>query len=140
MRDRVRVMLSGMGLISSLGNTVGEMFDALVRNESAVKVFPEWRQYKGLNSYVAAPAKPYDEKAIPRTARRSMSRMSEMATLATHQALNQAGLAPLKGSPRTLLILGSTTGGPEAMEMYFRKLFERGGPEGQLSTAFFKVM
>ena len=68
--------------------------------------------------------------------------MSEMAFLATRQALDQAGLpqgADL-GSTRTLLVLGSTSGSPITMETYFRKLFEKGGPEGQLSTSFFKVM
>src|SRR6185436_18881362 len=34
----------------------------------------------------------------------------------------------------------STTGSPLTLETYFRKLFDRGGPEGQVSTSFFKVM
>jgi 3-oxoacyl-[acyl-carrier-protein] synthase II len=68
--------------------------------------------------------------------------MSEMAALATFQALDHAGLAigPKLNSPRTLLIMGSTSGSPFTLETYFRKLFERGGPEGQVSTSFFKVM
>ena len=36
--------------------------------------------------------------------------------------------------------MGSTSGSPATLELYFKKLFERGGPEGQLSTSFFKVM
>ncbi len=39
-----------------------------------------------------------------------------------------------------MLIMGSTSGSPWTLETYFRKLFEKNGPEGQLSTSFFKVM
>jgi 3-oxoacyl-[acyl-carrier-protein] synthase II len=68
--------------------------------------------------------------------------MSEMAVLATLQALEQANLSSDTelNSPRVLIIMGSTTGSPMILETYFKKLFERGGPEGQLSTTFFKVM
>jgi 3-oxoacyl-[acyl-carrier-protein] synthase II len=68
--------------------------------------------------------------------------MSEMACLATLQALNQAGITLIEheATPRTLLCLGSTTGSPINLEAYFKKFFERHGPEGQMGTSFFKVM
>lgn len=137
---RVKVAISGMGILSSLGNSADEMFDSLVENKSAIRHYPDWAKYKGLHTQLGAPVYPYDEKTIPRAARRSMSRMSEMAVLATKQALDQSRL-PLAGTnQRSCLIMGSTSGSPDTMETYFRKLFEKGGPEGQLSTSFFKVM
>lgn len=138
----MRVFVTGMGALSSLGNDVETMFSALKLGRSGVRSFPEWRQYKGLNCYLGAPVADYDIMKIPRTVRRSMSRMSEMAALATLQALGQADLkpGPSLNSPRVLLIMGSTTGSPNTLETYFRKLFEKNGPEGQLSTSFFKVM
>lgn len=138
----MRVFITGMGALSSLGNDPDTMFNALKQGASGVRAYPEWRQYNGLNSYLGAPVADYDIMKIPRTVRRSMSRMSEMATLATLQALAHADLqpGPTLNSPRVLLMLGSTTGSPHALEAYFRKLIERGGPEGQLSTSFFKVM
>jgi 3-oxoacyl-[acyl-carrier-protein] synthase II len=36
--------------------------------------------------------------------------------------------------------MGSTSGSPFTLEAYFKQMFERGGPQGQLSTSFFKVM
>jgi 3-oxoacyl-[acyl-carrier-protein] synthase II len=71
-----------------------------------------------------------------------MSRMSEMAAVATFDALAQAGLKAdcSLHSPRVLLAMGSTTGSPFVMEAYYKKLFERGGPEGQPGTSFFKGM
>ena len=138
----MKVFITGTGSLTSLGNNSDTWFEALKKGETGVRAFPEWAQHKGLHSHLGAPVPEYDLMQIPRTVRRSMSRMSEMAALAAFQALKQADLPIGKelNSPRTLIILGSTSGSPLTMETYFRKLFERGGPEGQMSTSFFKVM
>jgi len=138
----VKVYVTGMGALTSLGNDVGTFFEALKRGESGVRAYPEWKQYNGLHSHIAAPVPDYDVMKIPRQVRRSMSRMSEMAALATFQAISHADLqpGPQLNSPRVLIMMGSTSGSPHTFETYFRKLIERGGPEGQLSTSFFKVM
>jgi 3-oxoacyl-[acyl-carrier-protein] synthase II len=39
-----------------------------------------------------------------------------------------------------LLSMGSTNGSPGTLEEQFRKMIEKGGPEGQYSTTFFKIM
>lgn len=98
-----------------------------------------WEYLDGLSTLLGAPACDYDSKLIPRSARRTMSRMSEMATLATKQALADANLTDING-PRTLISLGSTTGSPDTFEQYFTKYAKRNGPSGQLSTSFFKMM
>jgi len=136
-----RVFITGMGAHTSLGNDKNTIFNALLENKTAVKYMPEWEQYNGLFSHCAAPAIDYDSKKIPRNVRRSMSRMSEMSLLATQTALQEAAL-PMEtlSSPRNLICFGSTTGSPETLEAYFKKLIEKNGPEGQLSTSFFKVM
>ena len=138
----MKVYITGMGVVTSLGNTVDSMFSSLLENKSGVKQFADWKQYNGLHCHLGAPAHDYDQMAIPRSARRTMSRMSEMATLATLQALRQADLpvGEKLNSPRVLMIMGSTTGSPVTLETYFKKLIEKGGPEGQLATSFFKVM
>lgn len=143
----MRVVVTGMGVMTSLGNSVDEMFCALMKNQSRIRSFDEWKQYRGLNSYLGAPVPEFDSKIIPRAHRRSMSRMSEMSYLATLQAQEQAGISldsKAYGNPldfeRTLLNIGSTAGSGAALEEYHRKLFERNGPEGQLATSFFKVM
>lgn len=138
----MNVVITGMGVLSSLGNSVHSMFNALLEGKSGVRHYPEWQTQKGLYCHLGAPADPYDVKFIPRTARRTMSRMSEMAILATIQALEQATLldSPYLNPTRSLICMGSTSGSPFELETYFRKYFARGGPEGQLSTSFFKVM
>ena len=138
----MKVYITGMGAVSSLGNCPQEIFQALAQNQSGVRHMPLWQKYNGLFSHLAAPAQPYDIKMLPRQMRRTMSPMSEMATVATLQALAQAKLEAGEqlNSPRTLIIMGSTTGSPQTLETYFNLFAEKGGPEGQVSTSFFKVM
>lgn len=136
-----KVFVTGMGALSSLGNSPDAMFEGLKEGRTGIRAYPEWAQYNGLHSLVGAPVGDYDISKIPRQTRRAMSRMSEMAALASMQALAQADLQPgMINGPRTMIILGSTTGSPQTLEVYFRKLIEKGGPEGQLSTSFFKIM
>jgi 3-oxoacyl-[acyl-carrier-protein] synthase II len=137
-----KVFVTGLGVVSSLGNHKDDVFRALLENRSGVRAYPDWKQYTGLRSWVGAPAAPYDVSVLPRSARRTMSRMSEMAAVATLDALRQADLkvGSFELTPRIGICIGSTMGSPEAMETYFRKLFERGGPEGQMGTSFFKIM
>lgn len=136
-----RVYITGMGALTSLGNSVNEMFSGLLQNRTGVRHIPEWEKYNGLHSHLGAPVAPYDPMVIPRSARRTMSPMSEMAVLATEQALQNAKLSKDElNSPRVLMIMGSTSGSGITLETYFKKLFEKGGPEGQVSTSFFKVM
>lgn len=137
----MRVFITGMGAITSLGPDVATTFDGLLENRTGIRRYAEWEKYNGLHSHLGAPAADYDIMKIPRTARRTMSRMSELATVATLQALGQADLNDESlNSERTLIIMGSTSGSPMTLEVYFKQLFERGGPQGQLSTSFFKVM
>jgi len=134
-------VITGMGMVTGLGNDIDSVFRAVLEGRSAVQTMEEWKKYNGLNCYVAAPAMPFDEKVLPRSVRRTMSRMSEMASVATLAALRQADL-PASELPRerTALVFGSTTGSPVVLEAFFNRLAERGGPEGQLGTTFFKVM
>lgn len=136
----MKVVITGMGVVSPLGNTVEDLWTNLVANKSGVRSYPEWKYLVGLKSFLGAPAQAYDVSSIARSTRRTMSRMSEMALIATQEALRQARLTDGLHPERSLLCMGSTTGSPQWLENYFKKYFEKGGPEGQLSTSFFKVM
>lgn len=135
-----KVFVTGMGLISALGNSVESVFNGLIENRSGVVAMPEWSTKAGLFTHVGAPAEKFDSMKIPRAARRTMSRMSEMATLATMDAIKQSGLNIAEKNHRALMCMGCSGGSPEIFEEYFRKIIERGGPEGQMGTTFFKVM
>jgi 3-oxoacyl-[acyl-carrier-protein] synthase II len=137
----LKVYISGTGIISSLGNSAKEMFGSLIEGRSAVKEIQPWKEIKGLHCFLGAPAKSYNTNMLPRSARRMMSPMSEMAALATLQAIEQAQLS-IKDIDfaRTLLAMGSTTGSPGVMEEYFRNFHHTQGVQAQSATSFFKIM
>lgn len=135
-----RVFITGMGLVSSLGNTPETMFESLLEGKTGVKQMPEWKQYQGLFCHLGAPAVIYDSSKISRHARRTMSPMSEMATLATQQALAQADINLEQDLSHSVICMGNSGASAQVLSEYFKKLFERGGPEGQMGTTFFKVM
>lgn len=128
-----------MGVVCSLGMGVEQMFGALKSGATGVRRMPEWESYHGLRTMLGAPAVSYDNKVIPRQVRRTMSRMSEMAFLASQQALSQADMRQLDHR-RSLIAMGSTCGSPATFEEYFRKFIETKSFTGQLSTSFFKIM
>ncbi len=136
----MKTYITGYGIFSSLGNSAKEMFSALLESRSAVRFMQEWADYPHLHAKLGAPVVPYDKSVMPRIVRRTMSPMSEMASLATFQALEQAQIKISDIDPqRTLLTLGSTTGSPQTMEEYFQKS-QGNGLASQPGTAFFKVM
>jgi 3-oxoacyl-[acyl-carrier-protein] synthase II len=146
-----KVFISGLGAISSLGNSPDQIFDNLEKNERFFKYYPSWEEFNGLKSYIGAPAFDYEiSSLLPRKFRRSMSPMSEMSYLATIQALDQAkislgdrlkGRHPFEGNQdRSLIVMGNTAGSPIFLQSFFEQMIEKKGPEGQLSTSFLKVM
>lgn len=137
----MRIFITGYGMLSSLGNDPNAAFSSLLESKSAVRLIPEWQAREGMNCQLGAPVIPYDKSVLPRIARRTMSPMSEMAAIATKQALQSANIELASVDPeRTLISMGSTTGSPQTMEEYFNKLAAQGNPLSQSGTAFFKVM
>ncbi len=135
-----RAFVTGVGLISSLGNSPGELFESLLENRTGVRRMAGWEEWVGLKSLVAAPARSYDASGLDRTSRRTMSPMSEMGLLATRQALKHAGLSLDVNPERSALVIGSTIGSPASLYKFFQKVIEVHGPKGQLGSSFFKVM
>ena len=82
-----RVVITGVGAISPLGNDVASLMDGLEKGRSAVRFMEGWDQYTGLRSHVAAPAEVKDERAIPRQKRRFMGRMSIFSAQAAEQGM-----------------------------------------------------
>lgn len=137
----MKVYVTGTGVMSSLGNSVPQMFSNLLEGQSTIRRMEDWSKLQGLHSHLGAPVFPYDITKLPRQVRRTMSPMSEMATLASMQALEEAKLNIKElDFSRSLLAIGSTNGSPKTMEDYFFKLKDNGGVQSQSSTSFFKVM
>jgi len=112
-----RVVISGVGAVSAMGNDVSSLVKGIEEGRSAVHYMEGWDQYIGLRSLVGAPAELINEKAIPRKNRRSMGRMSIFAVQATEQALSDAGIKHEElTSGRIGCIIGSTMGSAKTIK------------------------
>ena len=136
-----RVVITGMGVISPLGNDVVSLMDGLEQGRSAVERMDGWADYKGLLSLVGAPAVLENEKLIPRQQRRSMGRLSIFAAQAARQALDDAGLSPeMTASDRTGCVVGSTTGSAASITETFELILPNRDIAQLPSTKFFQCV
>ncbi|MCK9492001.1 MAG: beta-ketoacyl-[acyl-carrier-protein] synthase family protein [Sulfurimonas sp.] len=136
-----RVVITGVGLNSPLGNSYDELYESLKAQKSGIEYVPEWEIIKDLGTKVAGRVKNVDLKAIPRKFRRSMGRVAQLAAVSTGQAIADANLTPeMLGSKRCGLAFGSTMGGNETMFEYMPEVQEKMSFRGQNSMAFLKMM
>ena len=135
-----RVVITGYGAYSPIGNTDAAIVSALRSGRSGVRAMPEWAIWPDLHTRVGGVVEGFDEKEIPRENRRSMARLGILAALAAKQAVAHAGLKPeLISSGRVGLSVGQTVGSPSATDVYFATLRQH-GPRGLKSTTFLQLM
>jgi 3-oxoacyl-[acyl-carrier-protein] synthase II len=88
-----RVVVTGIGGISALGNDWPSLLGALKAGQNAVRTMPEWDRYTELGTRLAAPVPHF---AVPadwtRKQLRSMGRVSQLAVCSATRALADAGL------------------------------------------------
>jgi 3-oxoacyl-[acyl-carrier-protein] synthase II len=136
-----RVVITGMGVVSPLGNSVSAMMDALAAGTSAVEYMADWTAYTGLRSLVAAPALLENEKKIPRQARRSMGRLAIFAVQAAEQAVAGAGLdEELLTGGRTGCVVGSTMGSAGSINETFETMLPARDLSELTSMKFFQCV
>jgi 3-oxoacyl-[acyl-carrier-protein] synthase II len=136
-----RVVVTGMGAVSPFGRGVDVLVDSLIRGDSSIRNLPELQEYDGLRSLVAARVTGVDPKEIPRKHRRTMSPMSVYATLASKDALDQAGLGDTHcASGRMGVAIGSSVGSPLSTQESYSDFFNYNSLEKMRSTGFFKIM
>ncbi len=106
-----RVVITGLGIISSIGLNVDEVAASLRAGKSGIKAHPKFQEM-GFRSQIAAPPPEMDLKAlIDKRLLRFMAEGSAWSWLAAKQAIEDSGLEEHEiSNPRTGLIVGS--GGP----------------------------
>ncbi|MCG8448383.1 MAG: beta-ketoacyl-ACP synthase I [Pirellulales bacterium] len=105
-----RVVVSGLGIVSSIGNNAGEVRNSLREGVSGIVAAPRYAEL-GFRSQVEGSLKIDLEEAIDRKTRRFMGDTAAYAYLAMEEALHDSGLeeSDIKHD-RTGLVVGS--GGP----------------------------
>ena len=105
-----RVVITGMGVVSSIGDNVNEVADSLKNLKSGVTRSEEFAEH-GFKCQVWARPKLNVEEALDRRTRRFMGEGAAWNYIAMQEALAQAGLSDDEIShPMTGIVMGS--GGP----------------------------
>ncbi len=120
-----RVVITGVGIVSCIGNTLEPVTAALREGRSGVVAVPEYADL-GLRSQIAGLPDLSGLPTIDRKLRRFMGEGAMYAYHALRRAIDDAGLASDKVShPRTGLIVGSGAGSTinhiEAIDLYRRE-------------------
>jgi len=105
-----RVVVTGMGIVSCLGNSLDAVSQALREGKSGVTRIDAWRE-RGFHSQVAAVASVAHEPPFDRKLERFMGDTARFACHATKKAIDDARLddATLR-SPKTGAVIGSGVG------------------------------
>ena len=122
-----RVVVTGLGVASSLGCEVEEFWRRLTRGDSGV-VALEDEAFASLPTRIGAVVKGYEERDnFDRKEVRRLSRSSQLAVVAASQAVRQAGLTE-EGIDRTevAVLIGSSIGGYSASDDFFRDYYLHG--------------
>lgn len=139
-----RVVITGMGGLSPIGNSWENARTSILGKKSGVQVIPEWDQVKNFRTRLGAPVKDFDD--IPshwaRKKTRTMGRVSLMAVRATEIALEDANLmgSEILSSGRCGVSYGSTYGSPPAYEEFFGLANVNKDLEGVSASMFIKFM
>lgn len=137
-----RVVVTGIGGISALGQDWQQIKASLLAKHNCVIRMDEWDRYPGLNTRLAAPVtefvtpKHYSRKKI-----RSMGRVSLMATRASELALEDAGLLddPILNSGKVGVAYGSSTGSTDPI-IGFGEMLKTGEMSGLTATSYIRMM
>jgi 3-oxoacyl-[acyl-carrier-protein] synthase II len=128
MKELKRAAVTGLGIVSPVGNTVKESWDALVSGQSAAAPITRFDcsqfktrfacEVKGFD-----PGRYFDPKEV-----RGMDLYAQYAAAAAAQAFNDAGLEGLPGDPfRRGVIFASGIGGINTLQEELIKYAQSGG-------------
>lgn len=135
-----RVVVTGMGIVSALGQTIDAAYARLKKFENLVEHLEELDGYKGLNSRLGSKLKFERPSHWNRKTTRTMGTVAEYALAATEQAVAQAGLtSEILESGRTGVAYGSCTGSIAPHLDLFAMFFEN-ELKNVTSSTYIKMM
>ena len=126
MADR-RVVITGMGLVSSLGETVSQYWANILAGRSGIGPIRRF-DVSAYSSRIAGEMSDWnpDKYLDPREAKR-VDRFSQFALVCAAQAIEDSGLTlPTDDPYRCGVLIGSGIGGLHEIESQFEKLLEKG--------------
>src|SRR5690606_11278353 len=125
--EKRRVVVTGIGAISPVGNSAGESWESVLAGKSGVGLLTRLDSEQ-FPVKVAAEVKDFDiEEYIPRKDARKMDRFTHYALAASIMAMKDADLElDEETALRTGVWIGSGIGGMETHEQQFKTFLEKG--------------
>ena len=121
-----RVVITGLGVVSSLGNNKQEVTNSLKEGKSGIEFIPEYKEL-GFRSHVAGTVNIDTEALIDRKLRRFMGDSAAFNYIAMQEAIEDSGLAEdMVSNVRTGLIAGSGGASTKNVALAIDTLREKG--------------
>jgi 3-oxoacyl-[acyl-carrier-protein] synthase II len=138
-RQRRRVVVTGMGALSPLGLTVGQLWEGLVAGRSGIGPLTHCDP-TGYPTQVAGEIKDFDyRRYMDHKEGRRMARFSQIAVAATRMAIEDAGIdLEHEDRDRVGVVLGNGNGGFPVIDQEMRTIVERGG--SRVNPLFFPMV
>lgn len=107
-----RAVITGYGIVSSIGNNKQEVLASLQQGKSGITTMPEFIEI-GMRSHVAGTVKLDPKELIDRKVMRFMGDAAGYAYLAMQEAIEHAGLSEeMVSNDRAGLVVGAGAGSP----------------------------
>ncbi|MGN0666200.1 MAG: beta-ketoacyl-ACP synthase II [Huintestinicola sp.] len=134
-----RVVITGMGVVSPIGNTIEEFWDSIKANKLGFSFINDMVS-EDFEVKIAAPVKDFSvEKYVDKKEAKRMDRFSQFAVYAALDALADSGIKTEEINPfRAGVITGVGIGGLNLTTQEFAK-YEQKGP-GKVSVFFIPMM
>jgi 3-oxoacyl-[acyl-carrier-protein] synthase II len=127
---RRRVVVTGLGLLTPVGNDVADSWDALLAGRSGAGPITQFEATEDYDCRFAAEVKDFRvEDYLERKEAKRMDRFTQFAMAASAQAVRQAGLEEKPAGvdfDRVGVLIGSGIGGIHTFEEQARVMVERG--------------
>ena len=115
--EKRRAVVTGIGVVSPLGNSSSALYEALKANRSGIRAMTEWHDNFGKNiAGAVASVDPVEAKRINRKVRRTMGPAALFSGAAALEAVESSGIdRELFATGRVGCVIGSTVGSASSM-------------------------
>lgn len=121
-----RVVITGMGSVTSLGHNVSQLWDAIKSGQSGIERITHF-DTTDFACKIAAEVKDFDARGVLGKDARKMDEFSQFAVAAALEAMQDAGLSDGGYEPeRTGVIVGNGIGGFTTVETSYTALLQKG--------------
>jgi len=135
-----RVVVTGLGIVSSIGSTLTDVLASLTDRTSGLRYCPELAEL-GFACHVYAPVQGWHPERLPKRTLQATSAVGQYALSAAMAAIADAGLATSElQNDRTAVIIGSAFGGLDEANRVDQLLRTRKSPSRAGGTSVLKML